>query len=65
MSSKSSKSVVVIDTGGQDPSEYLTDLHQSISEVKMMIFERRVLDIDERQTFALYFLTKLQGKIVR
>lgn len=65
MSSKSSKNVVVIPTDGQDPVEYLSDLHQSISEMKMMVFERRTLDIDERQTFALYFLTKLQGKIVK
>lgn len=57
--------MVVIPTDGQDPVEYLSDLHQSISEMKMMVFERRTLDIDERQTFALYFLTKLQGKIVK
>jgi hypothetical protein len=56
---------VTLQIGSQDPKEFLSELHQAITQVKLLIFERRQLDLGEDETFALYVLTKLQGQIVK
>jgi hypothetical protein len=60
-----SNNTVTLDTGTQDPKEWLSELHQAICQIQMLLFERRVLDIDEEQVFALYVLARLQSQIVK
>ena len=50
--------------GSETPKEYATRLHQSISEVLMLVYERRDLDLCEVQTQALHTLTELQSKLM-
>jgi hypothetical protein len=56
---------ITIHIGARPPGDYLRDLHSAISEVKLLLFERRELDIDEAGTYALYTLTDLQQRIVK
>lgn len=60
----SSSNVVTIKIGKQDPKEWLSDLHEAICQVQMLVFERRELDLGEPETYALYVLARLQGQIV-
>lgn len=60
----SSQNVISIPIGNKEPREFLSDLHEAISRTKLMIFERRELDIGEPETYALYVLTDLQQRIV-
>ena len=55
---------ITIHIGARPPGDYLRDLHAAISEVKLLIFERRDLEIEEAGTFALYTLSDLQQRIV-
>lgn len=56
---------VTIDTQGQDPKEWLSELHQAICRMQMLVFERRDLDLGEDDVFALYVLSRLQSQIVK
>lgn len=60
-----SQNVITIDVGSHEPSDYLARLHESIGAAKMLIFERRTLDLDEPETHALLMLTDLQMRIVK
>ena len=59
-----SQNKVVIPIGQKEPGEFLADLHAAIYQAKLMIFERRELDLMEPETYALYVLTDLQQRIV-
>lgn len=59
-----SQNTVTIPIGQKEPGEFLSDLHSAICQAKMMIFERRELDIGETESYALYVLTDLQQRIV-
>jgi hypothetical protein len=59
-----SQNTITIPIGNKEPHEFLCDLHKAISRTKMMVFERRELDIGEPETYALYVLTDLQQRIV-
>lgn len=60
-----SSNTITIPIGLKAPGEFLTDLHHAITEAKLMIFERRVLDLDHAQTYALYILTDLQARLIQ
>lgn len=56
---------VVIPIRGKEPEEYLYELHSAICHAKLLIFERRGLDLGEEESHAPYVLTDLQMKIVQ
>jgi hypothetical protein len=58
------KNTVTIDIGGNDPKEYLSELHAAICQVQMLIFERRDLELGEDETYALFVMARLQSQIV-
>jgi len=60
----SQDNTVTIHIGGKDPGEWLSDIHAAICQVKMLVFERRELDLREPECHALYVLTDLQERIV-
>ncbi len=60
-----SQNTIVIPIGNKDAGEYLADLHAAICQAKLMVFERRSLDIGESEVYALYMLTDLQQRIVQ
>lgn len=62
--SSNSSNVVTIPIGGQDPKEWLSDLHEAICQVQMLVFERRELDLREAECHALYVLARLQNQLV-
>lgn len=55
---------IVIPIGERLSGEYLADLHEAISEVNMLAFGRRELDLQEPQCFAFYMLADFQKRIV-
>lgn len=55
---------ITIPIGRMLPGEFLADLHESLTEAMLLIFERRGLDLDQDQTHALYVLTDFQQRIV-
>jgi hypothetical protein len=55
---------VTIPIGNRIPGEYLHDLHESIAVLKMLVFERRELSIEETECHALYILSDLQMRLV-
>ncbi|MEM0996208.1 MAG: hypothetical protein AAGN35_03975 [Bacteroidota bacterium] len=59
-----SNNTITIPIGQREPGQFLHDLHEAISEVKMLVFERRELDLGEPQNFALHTLTTFQQLIV-
>jgi hypothetical protein len=63
--SKGKNNVVTLSTDGQTAGEFLSDLHAAICQILMMIFERREVDLGEEAAYAVYFLLKLQSKIVK
>ncbi len=60
-----SENVIVIPIGNREAGEYLAELHEAIAELKLLAFERRSLDLEEPQCYALYMLTELQKRIVQ
>ena len=56
---------IVIPIGNKLPGEYLTDLFQAISELQLLLFERRELDLHESQCYALFMLTDFQNRLVK
>lgn len=61
----SNQNVVTLPIGSQEPQEYLSELHKAVGLALLMIFERRTLDLDQEETFALYTLVRQQSQIVR
>lgn len=59
-----SNNTITIPIGLKEPGDYLTDLHQAITEFYLLIFERRSLDLDEKQCYALHVMADLQARIV-
>ncbi len=59
-----SNNTVVIPIGPKEPGEFLAELHAAICQAKMLIFERRDLNLGEEESYALYVLTDLQQRIV-
>ena len=47
-------------TRGVPPADYCRDLHRAITRMKLLVFERRSVDLEEDDTYALYMLTALQ-----
>ena len=50
--------VIALNIGAQDPTEFIQDFQESVLETLMLIFERRELDLQEDQLYALYVLAK-------
>ncbi len=59
-----SSNTVVIPIGQKEPGEFLADLHSAICQAKLMIFERRELELGEEESYALFVLTDLRQRIV-
>jgi hypothetical protein len=55
---------ISIPTRGKEPATYKRELHAAISQIKMLVFERRELSLAEEQTYALHVLTDLQEQLV-
>lgn len=60
-----SQNVITVNVGNHEPSDYLSRLHEALGVTKMLVFERRTLDLDEPETHALLMLTDLQMRIVK
>lgn len=60
-----SENQIVIPVGNKLPGEYLCDLFSAISELKLLIFERRELDLRESQCYALHTSTDFQERLVK
>lgn len=45
--------------------EYKSKLHDAIAEVKKLVFERREIDLNDKQSEALFMLTDLQELLVK
>ena len=60
----SSQNTITIPIGMKEPGQYLVDLHQALTEVQMLIYERRCLDLHADQCYALLMLVDLTQRIV-
>lgn len=49
---------VVLPFGSMEPDEYVAAFRSAVLEVMLLIFERREIDLDEEQLFALSLLTR-------
>jgi hypothetical protein len=58
-----SQATITIPTGGQDPNDFMLNLSKSVSEVFMLVFERRELDLSDDEAFALWNLANLQSQL--
>ena len=56
---------IKICTRGKTPNEFASDLALAISEVQMLLLERRVLDLDEAQAYSLFQLADLQNQLIK
>lgn len=61
--SSNHQNVVTIPIGKDDPQRFLLNLNKSISEVFMLVFERRELDLSDDESFALWNLAHLQSRL--
>lgn len=59
-----SQNFLTIPIGQREPQEFILQIHEAITETKLLIFERRDVDLCEDQTFALYTLTLLQQLVL-
>lgn len=57
------KNVVTIPIDGQEPQAFLQNLNKSISEVFMLVLERRELDLGHDEAYALWNLAYLQSQL--
>jgi hypothetical protein len=57
--------VMIPISGGKDAKEYLEDLNEALAEILLMLFERRELDLQEEQCYALFVVTDLQKRITK
>ena len=61
---KTSQAISIsISTNGADPADYRRDLHRAITRMKLLVFERRSVDLEEDDTYALFLLTGLQQSL--
>gem|GEM_PF-4179917 len=61
MSSKNKS--ITINIGPRDSKQFAADLSNAITELKLLAFERRTLDLDQNQCYAMFVLTDLQDKL--
>ena len=57
------KNYLMIPLGEADHCEFCEALDMAIQELFLILFERRALDLQENQTYALYILTDFQVKL--
>ena len=51
--------ILAIRTNTDDPESYREQLRDAVLEVLQLVFERHSLDLDARETYALFLLTDL------
>ena len=59
----SSQNVITIPIDGQEPQAFLQNLNKSISEVFMLVFERRAIDLSQDEAYAMWNLAYLQSQL--
>jgi hypothetical protein len=60
---KAQSPFIKVPTNGADPADYRRDLHRAITRMKLLVFERRSVDLEEDDTYALFLLTGLQQSL--
>lgn len=58
--SQANTTFIHLPTRGVPPADYCRELHRAITRMKLLVFERRSVDLEEEDTYALYMLTALQ-----
>jgi len=53
-----------IPIGKLEPDSYGKSLHAAISQLKLLVFERRELSLSDDQSYALHVLSDLQQRIM-